>query len=243
VHELLPLQKRRTVPERAVAGAQHAVDSTVAELAALASGQKAPAPAKAAALRRQLVKVRKTPSWPRSWANFNFLSLYPRGNVWANLTPFSLKEQRKMTAAAVANAPDPVVEGAPVDVAAMVAENRRLMAENARLEARCNWPALCAARLYTDPALQEGLQAMTGVKTLDEFSSLLGTRRAQFPFGSRLYRGLESIPDEELESALEAHCKRAVPAPAAQCPWVDCSVGDPTSTVVDDYPDDENDSD
>ena len=38
-----------------------------------------------------------------------------------------------------------MVEGAPVDVAAMVAENRRLMAENARLEARCNWPALCAA--------------------------------------------------------------------------------------------------
>jgi hypothetical protein len=30
-------------------------------------------------------KVRKTPSWPRSWANFNFLSLYPRGNTWANL--------------------------------------------------------------------------------------------------------------------------------------------------------------
>ena len=73
VHELLPLQKRRTVPERAVAGAQHAVDSTVAELAALASGQKAPVPAKAAALRRQLVKVRKTPSWPRSWANFRLL--------------------------------------------------------------------------------------------------------------------------------------------------------------------------
>jgi hypothetical protein len=30
-------------------------------------------------------KVRKTPSWPRSWANFNFLSLYPRTNAWANL--------------------------------------------------------------------------------------------------------------------------------------------------------------
>jgi hypothetical protein len=30
-------------------------------------------------------KVRKTPSWPRSWANFNFLSLYPRRNAWANL--------------------------------------------------------------------------------------------------------------------------------------------------------------
>ena len=82
--------------------------------------------------------------------------------VWANLTPFSLKEQSKATAAAVANAPDPVVEGAPVDVAAMVAENRRLTAENARLEARCNWPALCAARLFTDPALQEGLQASHG---------------------------------------------------------------------------------
>ena len=61
----------------------HAVDSTVAELAALASGQKAPA--KAAGLRRRLAKVRKTPSWPRSWANFNFLSLYPRRNAWANL--------------------------------------------------------------------------------------------------------------------------------------------------------------
>ena len=38
----------------------------------------------------------------------------------------------------------------------------RLMAENARLEARCNWPALCAARLYADSALQEGLQASHG---------------------------------------------------------------------------------
>ena len=115
-----------------------------------------------------------------------------------------------MTAAAVANAPDPVVEGAPVDVAAMVAENRRLMAENARLEARCNWPALCAARLFTDPALQEGLQARTGVKTLGAFSSLLSTRRAQFPYGNWIYRGLERIPDEVLESALEAHCKQYI---------------------------------
>jgi hypothetical protein len=30
-------------------------------------------------------KVRKTPSWPRSWANFSPLSLYSHGNTWANL--------------------------------------------------------------------------------------------------------------------------------------------------------------
>ena len=29
--------------------------------------------------------VRKTPSWPRSWANFSFLPLYSHRNVWANL--------------------------------------------------------------------------------------------------------------------------------------------------------------
>jgi hypothetical protein len=30
-------------------------------------------------------KVRKMPSWPRSWANFSPLQLYPHRNVWANL--------------------------------------------------------------------------------------------------------------------------------------------------------------
>ena len=30
-------------------------------------------------------KVRKTPSWPRSWANFSLLSLYSHRNAWTNL--------------------------------------------------------------------------------------------------------------------------------------------------------------
>ena len=30
-------------------------------------------------------KVRETPSWPRSWANFSLLQLYFRRNAWANL--------------------------------------------------------------------------------------------------------------------------------------------------------------
>jgi hypothetical protein len=29
-------------------------------------------------------KVRKAPSWPRSWANFNLLQLYYHRNAWAN---------------------------------------------------------------------------------------------------------------------------------------------------------------
>ena len=29
-------------------------------------------------------QVRKTPSWPRSWANFSLLSLYSHWNAWAN---------------------------------------------------------------------------------------------------------------------------------------------------------------
>jgi hypothetical protein len=45
-------------------------------------------------------QVRKTPSWPRSWANFSLLQLYSHRNTavcgptctfWANLTPFSLQ--------------------------------------------------------------------------------------------------------------------------------------------------------
>jgi hypothetical protein len=31
------------------------------------------------------IKVRKTPSWPRSWANFSLLQLYSRRDSWANL--------------------------------------------------------------------------------------------------------------------------------------------------------------
>jgi hypothetical protein len=31
------------------------------------------------------IQVRKTPSWPRSWANFSLLCLYSRRNAWANL--------------------------------------------------------------------------------------------------------------------------------------------------------------
>jgi hypothetical protein len=30
-------------------------------------------------------QVRKTPSWPRSWANFSLLSLYSHRNTWASL--------------------------------------------------------------------------------------------------------------------------------------------------------------
>jgi hypothetical protein len=43
------------------------------------------------------LKVRKTPSLPRSWANFSLSSRVPTGThgptciVWANLTPCSLK--------------------------------------------------------------------------------------------------------------------------------------------------------
>ena len=32
-----------------------------------------------------LYKVRKTPSWPRSWANFSILQLYSHRRGWANL--------------------------------------------------------------------------------------------------------------------------------------------------------------
>jgi hypothetical protein len=30
------------------------------------------------------LKVRRTPSWPRSWANFSLFCLYSHRNVWAN---------------------------------------------------------------------------------------------------------------------------------------------------------------
>jgi hypothetical protein len=49
--------------------------------------------------------VRKTPSWPRSWANFSPLySCIPTGMhgptciFWANLTPFSLQGLRSQPA-------------------------------------------------------------------------------------------------------------------------------------------------
>jgi hypothetical protein len=34
-----------------------------------------------------LTQVRRTPSWPKSWANFSLLQLYSYLNVWANLRP------------------------------------------------------------------------------------------------------------------------------------------------------------
>jgi hypothetical protein len=54
------------------------------------SGAEAAAPA----------QVRKTPSWPRNWANFSLLQLYSHRHGWpnlhlsANLTPFSLQARR-----------------------------------------------------------------------------------------------------------------------------------------------------
>jgi hypothetical protein len=33
----------------------------------------------------RMLQVRKTPSWPRSWANFSLLPLYSHRNAWANL--------------------------------------------------------------------------------------------------------------------------------------------------------------
>ena len=44
-------------------------------------------------------QVRKTPSWPRSWANFSLLLLHSHRNTWTNLhllghlTPFLLQGQ------------------------------------------------------------------------------------------------------------------------------------------------------
>ena len=37
------------------------------------------------AVQHAFAKVRKTPSWPRSWANFSPLSLYSNRNAWANV--------------------------------------------------------------------------------------------------------------------------------------------------------------
>ena len=36
-------------------------------------------------IRKRFQKVRKTPSWPRSWANFSLFQLYSHRNAWANL--------------------------------------------------------------------------------------------------------------------------------------------------------------
>ena len=36
-------------------------------------------------IRSEKPPVRKTPSWPRSWANFSLLQMYPHRNAWANL--------------------------------------------------------------------------------------------------------------------------------------------------------------
>jgi hypothetical protein len=38
------------------------------------------------------IKVRKTPSWPRSWANVSLLQLYYHMNAWANLHLFGRPE-------------------------------------------------------------------------------------------------------------------------------------------------------
>jgi hypothetical protein len=52
------------------------------DAADLAQGQAA---ADAAEKAKQRPKVRKTPSRPRSWANFSLLYLYFHRNAWANL--------------------------------------------------------------------------------------------------------------------------------------------------------------
>ena len=41
-------------------------------------------PASAAYREREAAQVRKTPSWPRSWASFALLLLCFHGNAWAN---------------------------------------------------------------------------------------------------------------------------------------------------------------
>jgi hypothetical protein len=56
-------------------------------LAVQDSGGGVPVPlARVHALEEALMhQVRKTPSWPRSWANCSLLSLYSHWNAWANL--------------------------------------------------------------------------------------------------------------------------------------------------------------
>jgi hypothetical protein len=57
-------------------------------------------------------RVRKTPSWPSSWANFepSFIAVFllllhgPTGIFWANVTPFSLTNPRSRWSARTAAA-------------------------------------------------------------------------------------------------------------------------------------------
>ena len=59
-------------------------------------------------------KVRKTPSWPRSWTNSSLSCCVPTGMheptriCWANLTSFSLKVQRLAPAGAKSSSGDTV---------------------------------------------------------------------------------------------------------------------------------------
>jgi hypothetical protein len=80
---------RRSVEAEAqrAAAAAGAAAEALASAAALEAGQVARLEDAVAGRRAELeaAQVRKTPSWPRSWANFSRLSLYSHRNAWANL--------------------------------------------------------------------------------------------------------------------------------------------------------------
>jgi hypothetical protein len=62
----------RVAAEAAANAKAHVAASVAAEATAAAAAEAA-------------AKVRKTPSWPRSWANFRLLWLYSYRNAWVNL--------------------------------------------------------------------------------------------------------------------------------------------------------------
>ena len=75
-----------------VAQAQHSSRGRATRMASLPpafepAAVAANSPAKAQMYREEhaALQVRKTPSWPRSWANFGLLELYFHRNAWANL--------------------------------------------------------------------------------------------------------------------------------------------------------------
>ena len=131
-------------------------------------------------------------------------------------------QQRVKASAAAHRAVD--TEQEPVDVKALLAENKRLRAEQDKHRRLQLLPPVCAERMEAASCLRDGILAQTGFHSVDQFKAFLGLFQAYYPKGIKpLYRGLESLDPEILQREVEERVKKASRVPAEDLPWFDAA--------------------
>ena len=134
-----------------------------------------------------------------------------------------VQEHADAQVAATAAAPTVEHQGRRVDAGEVLKRMLQLEEENRQLHQRTAYlaqmPPISAERLAMNGRMQAAMRAQTGFGSYRTFLRFMDQFRVYFPQGVRQYRGLESIPNDVLEAAINENAKRGTAAPGATLPW------------------------